>query len=111
MSVMATQDFTPGGFRFIRGVFQYSSGVASLDGFRIERARFRRPLALADGLRRIEAFLVSIGRPTTARFRGRWRPMGCVARLRNSSSIGMAISFATRSAPKTIWRSACCLEA
>jgi hypothetical protein len=63
---MATQDFTPGGFRFVPGVFQYSSGVASLDGFRIERARFRRPVALAKGLKRIEAFLASIGRPTTA---------------------------------------------
>jgi hypothetical protein len=57
---------TPGGFRYIKGVFQYSAGVAAQPGYRIERARFRRPLPLAEGFRAIEAHLDAIGRPLHA---------------------------------------------
>ena len=63
---MPSIDFTPGGYRYLPGVFQYSAGVAALDGFRIERAMFRTPVALAEGFRRIEAFLTAAGRPMTA---------------------------------------------
>ncbi|MEO8668439.1 MAG: hypothetical protein ABI399_07985, partial [Bauldia sp.] len=63
---MPPVDFTPGGYRYVPGVFQYSAGVAALDGFRIERAMFRTPVPLAEGFRRIEAFLAALGRPTTA---------------------------------------------
>jgi len=63
---MAKRDFQPGGFPYLPGVFQYSAGVASLPGHRIERVRFRTPVALDQGFRRIEAFLAAIGRPTTA---------------------------------------------
>ncbi len=59
-------EFSDGGYRFIRGVFQYSAGVAGLPGFEIERARFFRPLPLATGFRAIEAHLRSRGREPTA---------------------------------------------
>ena len=61
-----TAVFGPGGFRYVRGRFQYSGGVAAEPGFAIERARFHRPVPLADGFRRIEAYLGAIGRPTAA---------------------------------------------
>ena len=59
-------DFQAGGYRYLKGVFQYSAGVAAQPGFVIERARFRRPVPLAEGFARVEAHLASIGRPTTA---------------------------------------------
>jgi hypothetical protein len=59
-------EFADGGYRFIRGVFQYSAGVAALPGFEIERARFFRPVPLAQGFRAIEAHLKSRGRAATA---------------------------------------------
>jgi hypothetical protein len=59
-------EFARGGFRFVRGVFQYSAGVAALPGYRIERARFARPVALAEGFARIAGYLNAIDRPLTA---------------------------------------------
>jgi hypothetical protein len=57
-TVTATTIEVPaGGFRYIPGVFQYSSGVAALDGFRIERIEFRRPVPLAAGFAFIERYL------------------------------------------------------
>jgi len=58
--------FAAGGYRYIKAVFQYSGGVAAEPGYEIERARFRRPLPLAEGLVAAEAHLKSIGRPATA---------------------------------------------
>lgn len=58
--------FTPGGYRYIPAVFQYSSGVAAEDGFELERARFLRPVPLAAAFSAVEAHLSAIGRPTTA---------------------------------------------
>ncbi|MSP84194.1 MAG: hypothetical protein EXQ94_15135 [Alphaproteobacteria bacterium] len=58
--------FEPGGYRYVPGVFQYSSGVAAESGFAIERARFRRALPLAAGFAAAEAHLAAIGRPTVA---------------------------------------------
>jgi hypothetical protein len=58
--------FPQGGYRYIKGVFQYSAGVAAEPGFEIERARFARPVPLAEGFGRIEAHLARRGRPTTA---------------------------------------------
>jgi hypothetical protein len=63
---MSSMDFTPGGYRYLPGVFQYSAGVAALDGFRIERVMFRAPVPLSEGFRRIESFLTSVGRPPAA---------------------------------------------
>jgi hypothetical protein len=58
--------FAEGGYRYLRGVFQYSAGVAAEPGFRIERAWLPRPLPLADGFAAIESHLKSKGRPLTA---------------------------------------------
>ena len=60
------QPFAPGGYRFITHQFQYSGGVAAEPGFRIERARFARPVPLAEGFDAIEAYLAGLGRPPTA---------------------------------------------
>jgi len=57
---------TAGGYRFVRGVFQYSAGIAALPGYRIERARFANPIPLAEGFARIAGYLQAIGRPLTA---------------------------------------------
>lgn len=59
-------EFVPGGYRFIKAVFQYSGGVAAMPGYRIVRVRFSRPVLMAEGFRRIEAILESAGRPLTA---------------------------------------------
>jgi hypothetical protein len=59
-------EFKPGGYRYIKGGFQFSSGVAAQPGFEIERARFLVPLPLADGFAAVEAYLKATGRPTTA---------------------------------------------
>jgi hypothetical protein len=61
-----TQPFAAGGYRFIPFQFQYSGGVAALPGFRIERARFRRLMPLAEGFDAVEAYLGSLGRLPTA---------------------------------------------
>lgn len=58
-----TMVFEPGGYRFARGVFQYSAGVAAQSGYRIVRVRFREPLPLDMGFRRIEQIITGAGRP------------------------------------------------
>jgi hypothetical protein len=63
---VSTTDFTEGGYRYLKGVFQYSAGVAALPGYEIVRVRFRDPPDLAGGFRRIEELLQSAGRPLTA---------------------------------------------
>ena len=55
-----------GGYRFIEGVFQYSAGVASQPGFRLERARFRKVVPLSQGFAAVEAHLARLGRPLAA---------------------------------------------
>ncbi len=54
------------GYRYIPGPFQYSAGVAALPDFAIERVRFANPVPVAEGFRRIEAFLRDAGVPLTA---------------------------------------------
>ena len=54
--------FREGGYRYIKAVLQYSSGVAAEPGFEIERVRLRRPLPLGEGLAAIEMHLRGIGR-------------------------------------------------
>lgn len=63
---MAVMAFEPGGYRFLKGVFQYSAAVAAMPGHRIVRVRFRRTVPLQEGFRRIEAHLAAAGRPRTA---------------------------------------------
>lgn len=58
--------FAAGGYRYIKAVFQYSGGVAAEPGFEIERARFTKPLRMADAYAAVEAHLKAIGRPSTA---------------------------------------------
>jgi hypothetical protein len=58
--------FTPGGYRYIPAVFQYSGGVAAEHGFELERARFLRPVPLPQAFNAVEAHLKVIGRPITA---------------------------------------------
>jgi hypothetical protein len=58
--------FAPGGYRYLKAGFQFSSGVAAQPGFCIERARLRRPLPLEEGYAAVEAHLASLGRPSTA---------------------------------------------
>ena len=63
---MSTIDFPPGAYRYIQGVFQYSAGVAALPGHEIVRVRWREPVALVEGFRRIEEILRAQRRPLTA---------------------------------------------
>ena len=59
-------DFAPGGYRYVKGVFMYSAGVAAQPGFRMERVRFRKVLPVAEGFRRIAEILEAAGRPKSA---------------------------------------------
>ena len=38
---METLNFEPGDYRFVKGVFQYSAGIAPLPGHRLVRVMFR----------------------------------------------------------------------
>lgn len=58
--------FAAGGYRYLKGVFQYSAAVAAEPGFELERVRFRRLVSIPEGFRAIEAHLRAIGRPLTA---------------------------------------------
>ena len=58
--------FEAGQYRYIKGVFQYSGGVAAEAGFELERVRFIKALPLADAFAAVEAHLNNIGRPITA---------------------------------------------
>ena len=59
-------DFRPGGYRYVKAVFQYSAGVAAQPGYAIERVRFMRARTLAEGFERIAAHLKQRGRPLRA---------------------------------------------
>jgi hypothetical protein len=63
---MSVAVFAAGGYRYIEGVFQYSGGSAAQPGFEVVRARFKRPLPLAEGFKAIEAHIKSAGRPLTS---------------------------------------------
>ena len=62
---MTTAEFAPGGYRFIPAVFQYSSGVAALEGFEIHRVTFPTLVPLAEGSQ-AESIIRAAGRPLTA---------------------------------------------
>lgn len=61
-----TAVFEAGGYRYVRGPFQYSGGVAAEPGFSIERVRLARPIPIADGFAAIERYLTERDRPLTA---------------------------------------------
>ena len=65
-AVLITKPMQAGGYRYIPAVFQYSSGVAALPGYRLERARFSRLVPMKEGFARIKAHLEALGRPLTA---------------------------------------------
>lgn len=66
MTMADTAVFSPGGYRYIPALFQYSGGVAAEPGFELQRARFRRPVPLQTAFLAIEAHLATAGRPLTA---------------------------------------------
>jgi hypothetical protein len=61
-----TIDVPAGGYRYIPGVFQYSSGVGALDGYQIERVTFQTPVPLKQGFSFIERYLTDQGVSLTA---------------------------------------------
>jgi hypothetical protein len=63
---MATIDLPAAGYRYIPFAFQYSGGVAALDGYRIERVEFAQPLPMAAGFAWIERYLGEQGVPLVA---------------------------------------------
>ncbi len=65
-TMSALVPFPDGGFAYLEGVFPYSQGVAALPGYAIERARFAKLVPMAEGFRRIAAYLERLGRPKTA---------------------------------------------
>jgi len=63
---MTTSQFAAGGYRYIPAVFQYSGGVGALPGFAIHRVRFKEPVPLAEGFKRIERIIGAAARPLTS---------------------------------------------
>jgi hypothetical protein len=61
-----TRDFSPGNYRFIPAVFQYSSGACALPGFGIERVRFDRPRPLAEGFAQAATYIQNAGERLTS---------------------------------------------
>ncbi|QDM16488.1 hypothetical protein FNL55_10885 [Tardiphaga sp. vice352] len=61
-----TRDFAAGNYRYLPAGFQFSSGVAADPDFEIERVRFDKPVALADGFSLIADHILGAGRPLTA---------------------------------------------
>jgi hypothetical protein len=61
-----TATFTPGAYRYIPAVFQYSGGVAAEPGMAIERVTFAAPVPLAEGFKRAAEIIKAAGRPLTA---------------------------------------------
>ncbi len=62
---MAPHHFAAGNYRCLP-LGAFSAAVAADDGFALHRARFARPLPLAEGFAAIAAHLRKLGRPTTA---------------------------------------------
>lgn len=64
---MPTIHNSPGGdYAYLPGGMPFSSGVVAMPGFEIVRARFARPLPVAEGFEAIAAHLREHGRPQTA---------------------------------------------
>jgi hypothetical protein len=63
---VSIREFADGGYKYIVGVFQYSGGVAALDGYEIVRVKFRQPISLKGGFLRIDQYLRDVGRPRAA---------------------------------------------
>jgi hypothetical protein len=61
-----TRDFSPGNYRFIPAVFQYSSGALADSGYAIERVRFAQAVPLAEGFAQAAKYIQGEGRPLTS---------------------------------------------
>ena len=64
--MVETAVFEAGNYRYVRGPFQYSGGVAAEPGYGIERVRFAKRLPMVEGFQAIEAHLTKRGRPFTS---------------------------------------------
>jgi hypothetical protein len=64
--MVETAVFEAGNYRYVRGPFQYSGGVAALPGYAIERVRFAKRPNMVEGFQAIEAHLKARGRPFTS---------------------------------------------
>ena len=64
--MVETAVFEAGNYRYVRGPFQYSGGVAAQPGYAIERVRFASRPNMVEGFKAIEAHLTARGRPFTA---------------------------------------------
>lgn len=59
-------NFEPGGYKFLKGAFPYSRGVAAAAGFEIVHVRFIAPVALGEGFQRVREHLSAAERPLSA---------------------------------------------
>lgn len=64
--MVETAVFEAGNYRYVRGPFQYSGGVAAQPGYAIERVRFAKRPNMVEGFKAIEAHLTARGRPFTS---------------------------------------------
>jgi len=64
--MVETAVFEAGNYRYVRGPFQYSGGVAAQPGYAIERVRFANRPNMVEGFQAIEAHLTARGRPFTS---------------------------------------------
>ena len=63
--MVETKVFEAGHYRYVRGPFQYSGGVAAQPGYAIERVRFSQRPNMVEGFQAIEAYLTARGHPFT----------------------------------------------
>lgn len=56
-------DFTPGAYRFVPSVFQYSAGAAALPGYHVVRETLAKPVPVAAGFEHIKKHLEAQGLP------------------------------------------------
>ena len=64
--MVETKVFEAGHYRYVRGPFQYSGGVAAQPGYAIERVRFSQRPNMVEGFQAIEAYLTARGHPFTS---------------------------------------------
>ena len=64
--MVETKVFEAGHYRYVRGPFQYSGGVAAQPGYTIERVRFSQRPNMVEGFQAIEAYLTARGHPFTS---------------------------------------------
>lgn len=63
---MSTRVWEKGGYRYVPGVFQYSAGVAALQGYAIERVLLPSPTPWREAFAQVATYLRERGRPLAA---------------------------------------------